>query len=153
MNSALIDMEEESYGSSRKRSAAGAAAATGPNYPCAAKGKAVGKREEEEELGEEMDKFSALLGNLRALKDVFRRQHGDAGGSTSSKRLRTEEEEAPPPLPPPPPLPTWRPTFQLEDFKHPSGNEKEEGKLRKDEENHLEQRLQDGASLDLSLAL
>lgn len=134
-------MEEESYESSRK----GSAGTAGPNYPCAAKGKAAGKREEE--LDEEVDEFYALLGNLRALKDLFRRQHGDAGGcSTSRKRLRTEEEA---------PLPTWKPTFQLEDFKRPSGDEKEEeGKLTKDEENYMEQRrLEDGACLDLSLAL
>ncbi|OEL18838.1 hypothetical protein BAE44_0020143 [Dichanthelium oligosanthes] len=89
--------------------AAPAAAATGA-------GSGSGGGEEEDD--EQVERFYALLDNIRAMRGAYGPSDGDCdgtgadgvetgGGSGARKRLRAAE-------------PPWRPAFRLEDFEEPS---------------------------------
>ncbi|KQK06655.1 NRR repressor homolog 1 [Brachypodium distachyon] len=54
---------------------------------------------------EQVERFYALLANIRALRDVCG-FGGDGGGGSSRKRARAAE-------------PPWRPAFRMEDFREP----------------------------------
>ncbi|KAG6480706.1 NRR repressor homolog 1-like [Zingiber officinale] len=100
------------------------------------------KRAAEEDEDSDMEKFYALLENIKAMRDSLRK---------SNSRSKRMEQKASPPV--------WKPKFELEDFaeesggggvgRHRSRREEEEGK-EEEEEEAGEQKIM---SLDLNFSL
>ncbi|XP_042424404.1 NRR repressor homolog 1-like [Zingiber officinale] len=98
------------------------------------------KRAAEEDEDSDMEKFYALLENIKAMRDSLRK---------SNSRSKRMEQKASPPV--------WKPKFELEDFAEESGvgrhrsrrEEEEEGK-EEEEEEAGEQKIM---SLDLNFSL
>lgn len=98
-------------------------------------------REEDKRGEEEMEKFYALLENIRAMRDCLRR----------SRHKRMKKEAA---------KPVWKPRFEMEDFKEEAGvcssaisvtsNPPKEGERRHGKE---EEESEEKSNLDLSLSL
>ncbi|KAJ8485174.1 hypothetical protein OPV22_017659 [Ensete ventricosum] len=95
---------------------------------------------EEDNQEEEMEKFYALLENIRAMRDYLR---------SRNKRMKKEAAK-----------PVWKPRFEMEDFKEEAGvcssaisvtsNPPKEGERRHGKE---EEEREEKNSLDLSLSL
>ncbi|RLM99639.1 uncharacterized protein C2845_PM06G25570 [Panicum miliaceum] len=91
-----------------------AAAANAPAAAAAAAaGAGAGSRGGEEEDDAQVERFYALLDNIRAMRGAYGDGDGagadgvETGGGGARKRLRAAE-------------PPWRPAFRLEDFEEPS---------------------------------
>lgn len=80
---------------------------------------------------EEVDKFYALLENIRAVREVW-------GAGKATKKAKTEEKSKS--------VPVWTPTFEWEDFQAAEQSSKSDG--AKDGEG-----AQSSSSLDLKLGL
>ncbi|CAL9083340.1 unnamed protein product [Musa textilis] len=101
--------------------------------------------EEDKREEEEMEKFYAVLENIRATRDYLRRRR------RTQKRMKTEAAK-----------PVWKPRFEMEDFKQEAGvcssaisvtsNPPKEGEGKRNGKEEEEER-EEKSSLDLSLSL
>ncbi|URD95429.1 hypothetical protein MUK42_32512 [Musa troglodytarum] len=100
--------------------------------------------EEDKREEEEMEKFYAVLENIRATRDYLRRRR-------TQKRMKTEAAK-----------PVWKPRFEMEDFKQEAvvcssaisatSNPPKEGEGKRNGKEEEEER-EEKSSLDLSLSL
>ncbi|WOL03986.1 NRR repressor [Canna indica] len=93
---------------------------------------------------EDMEKFYALLHNIRAARDLIRTSNGNL-----SKRQKPEAA-------PPPPPPLWRPVFALEDFKNqdePGSAAESTALINPSRSTEVKEEGEEDKSVDLSLSL
>lgn len=118
----VVSMEENRNGSTKRKTfVISEQPATAPETS------RESSRDNEKEIEEQMERFYALLDNIKAMRHAW---GGGGSGSVRSKKMKVDGRTAAE-------VP-WRPTFRLEDFMQGEDNRSKEKRVKDDADNGAE---------------